>query len=119
MKKNNIIWAHERIYGTPDFEHIWNVPKTVLHCTSEVIDCPDGEKLLTVTVENTGSYAALFVRADLPENELYSVYWMDNYRLIEPGKKCVFQAKLTCGTVPGRITLRGWNTLQSENVLQG
>ncbi len=108
---NNIIWEHERIYGTPDFDQIWNLAKTSLEYTSEVCDSDNGEKLLTVTVENTGSHAALFVRADLPENELCTVYWLDNYRLIEPGKKRTFQAKLTAGTIPGKITLRGWNTL--------
>ena len=108
---NNIIWEHERIYGTPHFDQIWNLAKTSLKYTSEVCDRDNGEKLLTVTVENTGSHAALFVRADLPENELYTVYWLDNYRLIEPGKKRTFQAKLTAGTTPGKITLRGWNTL--------
>ncbi len=107
----SVLWDHERVYGVPDMSKILHTGTTSLQYTSSVSNLADGEKLLTVTVENTGSHAALFVRADLPENELYTVYWLDNYRLIEPGKKRTFQAKLTAGTTPGKITLRGWNTL--------
>ncbi len=106
----SVIWEHERIYGVPDMSRILHTASTTLQYTASVSDLADGEKLLTVTVENTGSAAALFVRADLPENELYSVYWLDNYRMIEPGAKREFYAKLTAGTVPGKVTLRGWNT---------
>ena len=93
----------------PNFSKVLNLPETTLEYKCNIAEKEDSEKLLTVSVTNTGKTAALFVRADLPENELYSVYWQDNYRLILPGETRDFCAVLTAGTEPGKITLRGWN----------
>jgi len=104
------VFDNERLLGMPDFGQALRLPETTLEYTGKVVDAENGEKLLLLNVTNTGKTAALFVRANLPENELYNVYWSDNYRLIMPGETREFQAKLTAGTVPGKVTFRGWNT---------
>ena len=103
------LFAHERMLGVPNFAGALRLPQTELKADTIIKDTTDGEKILIVKVKNSGQYAALFVRADLPENELYSVFWMDNYRLIMPGETMEFTAKLTAGTQAGKLTLRGWN----------
>ncbi|MBO4513861.1 MAG: hypothetical protein J5746_13975 [Victivallales bacterium] len=105
----NIIWEQERLYGAPDFSQVWQIPKTSLECSISLEEHGNDAKTLNAIVENTGKYTAVFVRADLPGCELYGVYWEDNYRMIAPGEKYVFRAKLSDVTDIGRLSLRGWN----------
>ena len=104
-----IVFDNERLLGVPDFSKALKLAETTLEYRCNISEVENNEKLLTASVTNIGKTAALFVRADLPENELYSVYWLDNYRLIMPGETREFQAVLTAGTTPGKLTLRGWN----------
>ena len=103
------MFDNERLLGAPDFGKVLYLPETTLEYTSRVDALESGEKLLTATVTNTGKTAALFVRADLPENDHNSVFWQDNYRLILPGETREFKAVLTTGNEPGKLKLRSWN----------
>ena len=99
----------ERLLGAPDFGSAFTVPATELSAEQRVTPLPDGETLFEATVTNRGKFAALHVRADLPEADLRGIYWLDNYRTLLPGESRIFKAKLTAGTKPGKLTLRGWN----------
>ena len=103
------LFDNERLFGVPDFSAAFDLPAAELQMERREAALPDGETLLEVAVTNRGGVAALHVRADLPETELRGVYWQDNYRTILPGESRIFKAKLTAGTVPGKVALRGWN----------
>ncbi len=106
---DTILFDNERLFGAPDFSKVFSVPETQLAFTQNLTALSDGENLLEVKVTNVGSTPALFVRSDLPEAPLFNVYWLDNYRSIMPSETITFKAKITAGTKPPKITLRGWN----------
>jgi hypothetical protein len=111
VRDGKVTFRTERIYGAPDFTRAFHADQAeLLVSKSFSTDTPEnGETRMTVTVQNTGSVAALCLRLKCQDVPFEDVYWKDNYVTILPGESRTITAILTNSARPRELLLRAWN----------
>lgn len=118
-------WVHTPIKQYADFTALASLPQALCGVQATVTREAD-EWLAEVTLENTSSEIAFFVRLSLKDETgelLAPVFWSDNYLALMPGEKRVVKC-----AIPGNLltepsvaetalTVSGWNVAEKNAVL--
>jgi len=120
-KPETLAWDKSTWYVTPtasyaDYTGLRQLPQVSLKTTLRT-ERIGSDAVTYVTVENTGSSLAFFIRLKLNRGEggpeVLPVLWQDNYFSLLPGERRQISAvcKITdLGTVRPFVVAKGWNT---------
>ena len=79
----------------------------------------DGERVLTVHLNNAGTIPALMLKLTLQDaangTRILPAYYSENYLSLLPGEESTITVKFPAGTNQAKLALRGWN-LRSQVV---
>jgi exo-1,4-beta-D-glucosaminidase len=115
--KENSDWYYTPTRQFADFTALSNLPPAKLRVRA--FKNWNGKPITSVTLENTGSAPAFFVRLKATEGaegeEILPVLWEDNYISLMPGEKR--EISVSCAGEPRAVEVEGWNVARQRKLI--